>query len=290
MKKIISLSIALTALVASTSQGSEGRELLVSAPVQQLGAGTVTVLGRDFEASTDNLAIGEVVNVYGLLNPDGSIVDTVIEGTKTFGGSGDSVFIKGVVSDTNPLLGSIQVNGATVDYTGQLGSPDFSAPVTGDVVALAGSQPLVKGVVLASAFGQSAYAAAVTGGGFRVAAMTGGGGVRTEAMTGGGGVRTEAMTGGGGVRTEAMTGGGGVRTEAMTGGGGVRAEAMTGGGGVRAEAMTGGGGVRAEAMTGGGGVRAEAMTGGGGVRAEAMTGGGGVRAEAMTGGGGARSE
>ena len=206
--RINSLLVGLVA-VASTAQGFEGKELLVSGPIQQIGAGTVTVLGKDFETDTDGLAVAEVVNIYGVLQPNGSMTETVVEGTNTFGGSGDPVFIKGVVTDANPALASISVNGATVDYTEQLARSDFAPPITGDVVAISGSQPLVKGVVLASAFGDGAYAAAMTGGGFKVAAMTGGG-FSASAMTGGGDkARVAAMTGGGdAARAEAMTGGG----------------------------------------------------------------------------------
>jgi hypothetical protein len=282
MMRINSLLIGLVA-VASTAQGFEGKELLVSGPIQQIGAGTVTVLGKDFETDTDGLAVAEVVNIYGVLQPNGSMTETVVEGTNTFGGSGDPVFIKGVVTDANPALASISVNGATVDYTEQLARSDFAPPITGDVVAISGSQPLVKGVVLASAFGDGAYAAAMTGGGFKVAAMTGGG-FSASAMTGGG-FSTAAMTGGG-FSASAMTGGGDkARVAAMTGGG-FSAAAMTGGG-FSTAAMTGGG-FSAAAMTGGGDkTRIAAMTGGGdAARAEAMTGGGDTaRAEAMTGGG-----
>jgi len=287
MSKFNSLGVAIAAIVvnASAAHGFEGRELLLSAPIQHVGAGIVTVLGKDFETSTEGLAIGEVVNIYGVLSADGSMTDTYVEGTTALGGSGDPVFLKGMVSDTNPALGRIQVDGATVDYTNQLANSEFAPPAQGDVIAIAGSQPLVKGVVLATAFGDNAYTAVMTGGGFKVAAMTGGGlgkaamtggGIKSAAMTGGG-VGTTAMTGGG-VGTTAMTGGG-VGTTAMTGGG-VGTTAMTGGG-VVTTAMTGGG-VGTAAMTGGG-VGATAMTGGG-VGTAAMT-GGGVGTTAMTGGG-----
>jgi hypothetical protein len=287
MSKFNSLSVAIAAILANASaaHGFEGRELLLSAPIQHVGAGSVTVLGKDFETSTDGLAIGEVVNIYGVLAADGSMTDTIVEGTSAFGGNGDAVFLKGVVSDTNPALGRVEVDGATIDYTQQLANAEFSPPAQGDVIAIAGSQPLVKGVVLATAFGNNAYTAAMTGGGFRVAAMTGGGvgkaamtggGIRSAAMTGGG-VGTAAMTGGG-VGMAAMTGGG-IGTAAMTGGG-VGTAAMTGGG-IGTAAMTGGG-VGTAAMTGGG-VGTAAMTGGG-VGTAAMT-GGGVGTAAMTGGG-----
>jgi len=267
MSKCNSLGVAVAAIIvnASVAHSFEGRELLLSAPIQHVGAGTVTVLGKDFETSTEGLAIGEVVNIYGVLSADGSMADTLVEATNAFGGSGDPVFLKGVVSDTNPALGRIQVDGATIDYTNQLANSEFAPPAQGDVIAVTGSQPLVKGVVLATAFGNNAYTAAMTGRGFKVAAMTGGG-IKSAAMTGGG-VGTTAMTGGG-VGIAAMTGGG-VGTTAMTGGG-VGTAAMTGGG-VGTTAMTGGG-VGTAAMTGGG-VGTTAMTGGG-IETAAMTGGG----------------
>ena len=245
MKKIVSLSLAISAVIATASQGFEGRELLLSAPIEHIAADTVTVFGKDFQTDTDNLAVGQVVNVYGVLGTDGSMVDTIVEGTNTYGASGDSVFLKGVVTNSDAALGSIDVNGATVDYTGQLGSSDFSAPVTGDVVAVAGSQPLVKGVVLASAFGGRAYAAAQTGGGAKAAALTGGG-ITAAALTGRG-AKAAALTGGG-ITTSALTGGG-ITAAALTGGG-ITTSALTGGG-ITAAALTGGG-ITTSSLTGGG--------------------------------------
>src|SRR5579863_8349618 len=101
MTKSSFLSDAAIASVAyaTSALGFDGQELLLSAPIQHIGAGNITVLGKDFDTPTENLAVGEIVNIYGRLGPDGSISETAVEGTHTFGGSGDPIFLKGIVSD-----------------------------------------------------------------------------------------------------------------------------------------------------------------------------------------------
>jgi len=157
---VISGAVAIAAAWVS-ADASSGRELLFSAPIQKLDRGTerVTVLGQSFHAETTQLSIGEIVRVYGVLQKDGSVSDALVEGTNTFGANGDAVFLKGVVTNSDPALGRIEIDGLTVDYTSQLGSSQFAIPATGDVIALSGLQPTNQGLLVASATGDAAYAA-----------------------------------------------------------------------------------------------------------------------------------
>jgi len=49
MSKFNSVGVAIAAIIANASlaHSFEGRELLLSAPIQHVGAGTVTVLGKE---------------------------------------------------------------------------------------------------------------------------------------------------------------------------------------------------------------------------------------------------
>ncbi len=134
---VVSGAVAIAAAWVSAN-ASSGRELLFSAPIQKLDQGTetVTVLGQSFHAQTAQLSIGEIVRVYGVLQKDGSLSDALVEGTSTFGANGDAVFLKGVVTNSNPALGRIEIDGLTVDYTSQLGNSQFAIPSSGDVIAL----------------------------------------------------------------------------------------------------------------------------------------------------------
>jgi len=235
MKKVPLLLIsALGATAVTCAFADSGRELLFSAPIQQLDRtiGTVTLLGQTFHTTADQLSIGQVVNVYGVLNKDGSISEALVQPTATYGANGDPVFVKGVVTNADSILGRVEVDGMSIDYTSQLAKPGFNAPSPGDVIAIAAAQPAQKGTLVAMATGSDAYTAGVSTGGTQIT-----GGVGTLASSGSPGAAAAAMTGGG-VATSAMTGGG-VATSAMTGGG-VATSAMTGGG-ARAAAMTGGG-------------------------------------------------
>jgi hypothetical protein len=156
---LISGAVAIATAWVS-AEAASGRELLISAPIQKLDRSTetVTVLGQSFHADTAQLSIGEIVKVYGLLQKDGSVSDALVEGTETFGANGDAVFLKGVVTNSDPALGRVEINGLAVDYTSQLGNSQFATPATGDVVALSGMQPTNQGVLVASATGDAAYA------------------------------------------------------------------------------------------------------------------------------------
>ena len=253
MKSNIRNSLVIGALTGAaafiSAHASGGRELVLSAPIQQLdrGTDTVTVLGQSFHAQTAQLSIGEVVRVYGTLLKNGSVKDAIVQGTDTFGTNGDPVFLKGVVSSTDPALGHARVDGMTVDYTSELANADFTAPNVGDVISLSGSQPAVKGVLVATATGPGAYAVAaqLTGGGFAAAQITGGG-IRSAQITGGG-INSAQITGGG-VNSAQITGGG-LRSAQITGGG-LNSAQITGGG-INSAQITGGG-VRSAQITGGG--------------------------------------
>jgi hypothetical protein len=306
MQALLALgTLTSVALIAPTHAGA-GRELLFSAPVQQIdtGADKVTVLGLQFHANTAKLSIGEIVNVYGLLHKDGSIADTVVQGTQSFGANGDPVFLKGVVTDVDAALGRAKVDGLTIDYTSQLANSAFTVPSIGDVISIAGSQPAAKGVLVATATGDSAYEAGVNLEGTRVdgfAAVAGsntahgtgtglagmsGGGTSSAGMSGGG-TNSAGMSGGGlgsagmsggGTNSAGMSGGG--RSSAGMSGGGLAAAGMSGGG-ISSAGMSGGG-TNSAGMSGGG--NSAAGMSGGGTSSAGMS-GGGVKAAGMSGGG-----
>jgi hypothetical protein len=176
-----------------SANASPGRELIFSGPIQKIdrGTDTVTVLGQRLNAQTTLLSIGEIVRVFGVLQKDGSIGDALVEGTKSFGANGDPVFLKGVVTNADPQLGRVEVDGLTVDYTSQLGNSQFSIPAIGDVIAVSGLQPTTKGVLVASATGDAAYAVQ-DGGTVAGSTMRGGFG---SALSPSGGLATSQMVG-----------------------------------------------------------------------------------------------
>src|SRR5580700_8418352 len=234
MRRLISVTIVLAFFAALSAKNLDASELLVSAPIESYDASTskITVMGHDYSSTADNLAVGQIVNVYGVLAADGTTSETEVEATGTFASGADSLFLKGVVTDSDPTLGRIEVSGATVDYTSQLASNAFQAPAVGDVIAVSGSEPLIKGVVLAGAFGDAAYAAAAAA----HTASASRGGMSSFAVSGGGAKRL--ATSGGGLGAQA-TSGGGFRSQA-TSGGGLGAQA-TSGGGLSSQATSGGG-------------------------------------------------
>ncbi|HTW74822.1 MAG TPA: hypothetical protein VMD56_07870 [Steroidobacteraceae bacterium] len=239
MRREIGASLAVGALMVAAAftcaNANAGRELLFSAPIQQFDrtTDTITVLGQKFQAQSDQLSVGQIVNVYGVLNQDGTITNAVVEATPSYGANGDPVFIKGVVTDVDSLLGRAEVDGLTVDFTSQLGNPQFVAPSTGDVIAVAGSEPVAKGLLVAIATGDRAYEMGITAGGTSTAGF---GGVNVSAtsliasgtsLSGGATAAAGGMSGGGTAAASGMSGGGTAAAGGMSGGG---TAAVTGGG------------------------------------------------------------
>jgi hypothetical protein len=145
-----------TGSATAAEQSSQSAELLLSGPIEKVDAalGTVTIFGRDI--STDHasdIAPGEIINVYGTLQKDGTISSAVVEPTSLYGSGGDPVYLKGFVSDVDAARAQIKIGGTTVDYTQELAGAEFSAPAVGQVIEVQATQPLVKGVLLASAMG-----------------------------------------------------------------------------------------------------------------------------------------
>src|SRR6185437_4072192 len=249
----MSMKNKLSVLLVSTLGASaltcafadSGRELLFSAPIQKLDQtiGNVTVLSQTFHSTADQLSIGQVVHVYGVLDKDGSVAKAIVEPTSSYGANGDRVFVKGVVTNTDSILGRVEVDGMSIDYTSQLANPDFIPPNVGDVIAIAASEPAQKGTLVALATGSDAYSAGISNGSSTQIA----GGVAAVSAFGMAGTPVARMTGGG-AGTAGMTGGG-AGTAGMTGGGAGTA-GMTGGG--RGTAGMTGGGAGTAGMTGGG--------------------------------------
>ncbi len=103
MKTHIQFAVAfgfiLGASVSSNTFAGSDRELLLSAPIEQLDrtSDTITVLGQQFHSETGQLNVGQLVRVYGVLAKDGSVEDAVVQPTEAFAANGDPVFVKGVV-------------------------------------------------------------------------------------------------------------------------------------------------------------------------------------------------
>ncbi len=184
------VSVAFGAVLGATAMASAyadaGKELLLSGPVEQIdrGGDTVTVLGQKFKAPADQLSLGQVVNVYGQLTSDGSITDPVVQGTNRFGTNGDPVFLKGVVTNSDAALGRVGVDGLTIDYTAELANADFTMPSVGDVIAVSGTEPAAKGLLMAAAAGLAAYGPGATGNALAAPAGVATSGAEAAGMTG----------------------------------------------------------------------------------------------------------
>src|SRR5262249_34057463 len=117
----------------------------------------------------------------------------------------------------------------------ELGNADFSTPSVGDVVAVAGTQPAVKGTLVVSTAGPAAYAVGAPSSGLTAPAGLTGSGHATAGLTGSG--RTAGLTGSG-HGTAGLTGSG-HGTAGLTGSG--HGTAGLTGSGLRTAGLTGSG-------------------------------------------------
>jgi hypothetical protein len=146
------LLLCIAAASAST-QPAKQSELLVVGPVENVKAlsGVVTVLGRDVATNlASQLAVGEIVEVYGTLSSDGSIANAKVKAKGEYIPGVSVVMTKGVVTATHPSIGTLSIGSALVDYTALLSDRDLSAVTVGETLEVAGIQPMAHGTIVAN--------------------------------------------------------------------------------------------------------------------------------------------
>jgi hypothetical protein len=90
-----------------------------------------------------------VVGVFGTILPDGSVNASTVEGGSLYLAGSTPVYLTGVVTQSNPAIGQITIEGVKIDITQTLSITNGITPAAGSVVQLAGIQPLEGGIILA---------------------------------------------------------------------------------------------------------------------------------------------
>src|SRR5436853_68851 len=152
------VAILLGTAAASTGLagvGGTGGELLVIGPVESVNAAdsTATILGQLVHtAAIDAIAVGNTVAVFGTARADGTIEASAIQSRGTYVPGATSIFVSGTVQRAEPALGRVVVSGVTVDLTSAMSYGVFS-PAVGSKLAISGTQPVSRGLVLVSGSG-----------------------------------------------------------------------------------------------------------------------------------------
>jgi len=154
MKTSVRLAVAILLGTAAASAGGGGRsaELLVIGPVESINAAdrTATILEqRVHTAMVDALAVGNTVAVFGTVRADGTIEASAIQSRGVYVPGATSIFVSGTVQRAEPALGRVVVNGVTVDLTSAM-SNGMLSPAVGSKLAISGTQPANRGLVLVS--------------------------------------------------------------------------------------------------------------------------------------------
>jgi hypothetical protein len=251
MKSGFSITLALAVVSAATSAaasvnggGSYAKvnvdqpKLVVVGPVEAYDAKHLTarVLKQTVLLQhATGLVVGDAVAVVGTINASGAIVASDIKDEGTYVPGSSAIYLVGNIEKVNASVGTVVVNGVTVDYTPLLAN-ELSAPKVGSEFTVSGIQPALGGVVVAASVnGGGMAAASVNGGGAKPASVNGGG--MAAASVNGGGAKPASVNGGG--MAAASVNGGGAKPASVNGGG--MAAASVNGGGAKPASVNGGG-------------------------------------------------
>ena len=161
----VAVAILLGTAAASAGVGGNSAELLVIGPVESVNAAarTATILGqRVHTAMVDALAVGNTAAVFGTARADGTIDASAIQLRGVYVPGATSIFVSGTVQRAEPTLGRVVVNGVTVDLTSAM-SYGMLSPAVGSRLAISGTQPVSRGLVLVSGTRGSVQGIAGTG-------------------------------------------------------------------------------------------------------------------------------
>jgi len=131
------------------------------------------------------LGIGDVVSVVGTSGADGVIAATTVKDQGIYVPGSSTVFVSGQVQKVNKSVGTLTVNGITVDFTALMAT-DAVTPAVGSKVQIGGTQPALGGIVLANGINgggnNAVVASGINGGGTNAVVASGINGGGTEAV------------------------------------------------------------------------------------------------------------
>ena len=170
MKTSVRVAVALLLGTAAASTGLAGvggssGELLVIGPVESVNVAdsTATILGQRVHTATiDTIAVGNTVAVFGAARADGTIEASLIQSRGIYVPGATSIFVSGTVQRAEPALGRVVVSGVTVDLTSAMSRGMFS-PAVGSRLAISGTQPVSRGLVLVGIAGTGTSANGIAG-------------------------------------------------------------------------------------------------------------------------------
>src|SRR3569833_2819845 len=271
MKSGISITLAIAVAAAATSAiagvnggGSYAKvsvdqpTLVVTGPVEAYDATHLTARILKQTVSLPKaitLIVGDSASVVGSIDANGVFVATTVSDLGVYVPGSSAVFLSGQIQKVNTSVGTVTVNGVTVDYTALLANGPLELSV-GSKFTVSGTQPTLGGVVIPTGVNGGGVAAAGVNGGGMQAAGVNGGGMAAAGVIGGG--FKPAGVNGGGMAAAGVNGGG---MKAAGGNGGGMAAAGVNGGGIKPAGVNGGG--MAAAGVNGGGMKADDVKRGG---------------------------
>jgi hypothetical protein len=227
---VIATTVASTSSAGISGSGSpqvsgisgSGSELLVIGPVEIIEAATSSaiVLGQRIHTS-EALAIGETVAVFGVVRPDGSIAASAVQSRGLYVAGATPIFLAGTVQKAEPTIGRVVVNGVAVDLTSAMSHGAF-APSIGSKLAISGTQPVNRGVILVSGISGS--------GSPQVSGISGSGSPRVNGISGSGSPQVSGISGSGSPKVNGISGSGSPKVNGISGSGSPKVNGISGSG------------------------------------------------------------
>jgi SCY1-like protein 2 len=163
---VASLLVIGLVSAANAESSDTAADVVAVGPVELVEPGAVTVLGRSYHVDdSGGLEAGDKVAIHGSLLPDGSVAYAWAETLGSYVAGSDRVFETGIVTNVDESSGRLSIGDSEIDYTAALSEQGATVPNKGDMVAVAGIQPEIGGVVLGATTrnGTAAVAMAVPG-------------------------------------------------------------------------------------------------------------------------------
>lgn len=109
---------------------------------------TITILGQTLPVSSAVFSQISIGNFLALNESTDQTTRFLAKISLAYTPGGTKVFISGVVAEVNLSLAKFRIGAQWIDYTRILGTSNFT-PAVGSSVAVLGTQPALKGIVLA---------------------------------------------------------------------------------------------------------------------------------------------
>jgi hypothetical protein len=259
-KSFYSVFASVLGLATGIAAAAPMSSLLLTGRVEYVNGseGVLYVLGHKIHSGDAKRVVkGQLVNVYGIISPNGAVVDGAqVESVSTYAVGADQIYVRGVISAVDVPAGVVYVGSTSIPISEI--SASGSTPRVGEAIGIFGTQVaasapvVVRGAILS---GSGERELILSGSGERESILSGSG--ERESILSGSGERESILSGSG--ERESILSGSGERESILSGSG--ERESILSGSGERESILSGSG--ERESILSGSGEREAILSGSG---------------------------